>query len=304
MTISAAERRIRASFPLMRFLQAYVPLPLSRWMLKQSMRRMRLDEDMQLERVSADGVTCAWLIPQGSSSDQVLLYLHGGGFVLGLSFPHFHMVGYLAKKMDLRALMVDYRLAPDYPFPAALDDCVAAYRWLLTQGIPPHNIVLAGDSSGGNLTITTMMKLRDSGLPLPTAAACLSPVTDFTNKGGPQEGFKDPILPARVIRFYHRSYLGNNDPHNPLASPVYGDLHGLPPLLVHAGEDELLCEDAERIVNLAKSAGVEARLEIYPRMWHVWQLFLNLPQAIQSLEDIAGFLGAHLGVAASQPNPQ
>jgi monoterpene epsilon-lactone hydrolase len=303
MTISPAERKSRASFPLIRFLQAYVPLRVTRWILESSVRRMRLEADLRLERVLADGVACAWLIPQNSPPDQVLLYLHGGGFVLGLSFQYFHMVGYLAKVMPVRALMLDYRLAPEYPYPAALEDCVAAYRWLLKQGIQAHNIVLAGDSAGGNLAITSQMKLRDGGLPLPAAAACLSPVTDFTNKDNPQDGFKDPILPARAINFYNRAYVGQSDPRNPLISPVYGDLHGLPPLLVHVGEDEILREDALRLTNLAKSVGVDVRLEIYPRMWHVWQLYLNMPQSVQSLDDIGSFLKAHVGMAAPQPNP-
>jgi monoterpene epsilon-lactone hydrolase len=297
MTISPAERKIRARFPLIRFLQAYLPLRVSRWLLKLSVRRLQLEAGVQRGQVLADGVACTWIIPPSTPEDRVLLYLHGGGFVLGVTHLHIQMVAYLAKKMAVRALMVDYSLAPEYPYPAALDDCVAAYRWLLKQGIPAQNIVLAGDSAGGNLAITSLMKLRDGGDPLPAAAACLSPVADFSGSNTPPQGYKDPLIPSRVGEFYSNSYLGQNDPHNPLISPIYGDLHGLPPLLVHAGEDELLREDALRITDLAKSAGVEARVEIYSRMWHVWQIYLNLPQAVQSLEDIAGFLGAHLGLA-------
>jgi monoterpene epsilon-lactone hydrolase len=303
MTISPAERKIRASFPFIRFLQAYLPLRVSRWLLKRSVARLRLQPGVQRQTLLADGVPCEWLISQTASPDQVLLYLHGGGFVLGVTHLHLKMVAYMAEKMAVRALMVDYRLGPEYPYPAALDDCVAAYRWLLKQGIQAHNIVLAGDSAGGNLAITSQMKLRDGGLPLPAAAACLSPVTDFTNKDNPQDGFKDPILPARAINFYNRAYVGQSDPRNPLISPVYGDLHGLPPLLVHVGEDEILREDALRLTNLAKSVGVDVRLEIYPRMWHVWQLYLNMPQSVQSLDDIGSFLKAHVGMAAPQPNP-
>jgi monoterpene epsilon-lactone hydrolase len=196
----------------------------------------------------------------------------------------------------MRILMVDYRTAPNYPFPAALDDCVAAYLWLLNQGVVAQNIVVAGDSAGGNLTITMLMKLRDSGNSLPAAAACLSPVTDLTPKDHLRKGFKDPLLSPKAIKFYNQSYVGNDDAHDPLISPVFGDLRGLPPLLVHAGEDEILRDDAVRIASLAKSVGVDVRLEIYPRMWHVWQLNLALPQAIQSLDDIAHFLKAHLAL--------
>jgi acetyl esterase/lipase len=195
--------------------------------------------------------------------------------------------------MGMRVLMVDYRTAPSHPFPAALDDCVTAYHWLLKQGVVAQNIVVAGDSAGGNLTVTMLMKLRDSGTSLPAAAACLSPVTDLTPRDNLPQGFQDPLLSPKAVRFYNRSYLGNKDAHNPLISPVFGNLRGLPPLLVHAGEDEILRDDALRIASLAESAGVDVRLEIFPRMWHVWQLNLTLPQAIQSLDDIAHFLKAH-----------
>ena len=304
MAISDAEHKIRARFPLIRFMQTYMPLSISRWLIKLSVSRVRLEAGVQREQVLADGVACEWIIPQGAPEDRLLLYLHGGGFVLGVTHLHLHMLACLARKMALRALMVDYRLAPEYPFPAALEDCLATYRWLLKQGFLAQNIMLAGDSAGGNLTLTSMMKLRDDGEPLPAVAACLSPVADLSHSNHQPQGFKDPLVPPRVGMFYNNSYVAHSDPHNPLISPIYGDLHGLPPLLVHAGEDELLRQQAIRITDLAKSAGVEVRLEIYPRMWHVWQLYLNLPQAIQSLDDIASFLCAHLPLATQQSKPQ
>lgn len=294
MSIPDVERRIRAGLPVIRFLQANLPRGLSGWLSKQSVKGVRLGADTQRVKISADGVRCEWIIPQDSPAEHVLLYLHGGGFVYGLSPMHLQMVAALARKMKTRALMVDYRLAPEHPFPAALDDCVTAYRWLLKQGIPAENIVVAGDSAGGNLAITSLMKLRDSGDPLPAAAACLSPVGDLTEKDIPPGGFKDPLIPLKAARFYNKSYLGKDDPRNPLISPVFGDWRRLPPLLIHAGEDEFLRADAARIESLAKSAGVEVRLEIYPRMWHVWQLYLSLPQAVESLADIAQFLTLHL----------
>jgi acetyl esterase/lipase len=276
-------------------MQAYLPLPIAHWLLKQSLKHVRLGFDTTYETVSAGGVPCEWIIPQDSQKDQALLYFHGGGFVFGLTPPHLQMGAYLAHNMKTRILMVDYRIAPAYPFPAALQDCVTVYRWLLKQGIPARSLVVAGDSAGGNLAITSLMQLRDDGDPLPAAAACLSPVTDLTNKTNPQLEFHDPLLPAKAIRFYHEAYVAQHDARDPLISPVFGNLRGLPPLLVHAGEDELLRDDAIRITNLAKSVGVDARLDVYPRMWHVWQLNLALPQAVQSLDDIAGFLRAHLG---------
>lgn len=300
--ITAAERRIRSQLPLTRFFQAYFPLSLSQWLIKQGLARVRLAADIGREAVSADGVPCVRLSPRDAAQDRVLLYLHGGGFVYGLTPPHLEMVAHLARRMNTTALLVDYRVAPGHPFPAALDDCVTAYRWLLTQGVSARNIVIAGNSAGGNLTLTTLMTLRDSGDPLPAAGACLSPVADLTDRGFRSDDFKDPLLPPRATRIYTTSYVAQNDGRNPLISPVFGDWHGLPPLLVHAGEDEILRADAVRVKALAEAAGVDVRLEIYPRMWHVWQLYLDLPQALKSLDDIAAFLRDHLVPDAGDPS--
>ena len=294
MTIPFNERKVRAGLPFIRFFQRYLPLPAAHWLLQLGMARVRLGADVIRESLTADGVACKWIIPQNSSSDQVVLYLHGGGFVYGQTPLHLQMGAYLAKKSGLRFLMVDYRTAPEYPFPAALDDCVTAYLWLLKQGILAQNIVVAGDSAGGNLAITMMMKLRDTGNSLPAAAACLSPVTDLTPKEELRKLYKDPLISPQVAKFYNRSYIGNDDAHNPLISPVFGDLQGLPPLLIHAGEKEVLRFDAIKIAYLAESAGVDVQMEIYPHMWHGWQLFLSLPQAIQSLDEIASFFKTHL----------
>lgn len=302
MIISTTERKIRASLPIVRFLQTFIPLPLARFFLNQSMARVKLVADVLREKVSADGVPCEWVIPQNRLTDQVLLYIHGGGFVFGLTPLHLQMGAYLAQNVGMRILFVDYRLAPEYPFPAALDDCVTAYHWLLKQDILAQDIVLAGDSAGGNLTITLLMKLRDSGILLPAAAACLSPVTDLTTKDNLSKGTKDPLLPPKAMEFYTQSYVGDMDAHDPLISPVFGNLRGLPPLLVHVGEEEILRDDAVRIASLARAVDVDVRLEIYSRMWHVWQLFLALPQATQSLGDIAQFLKSHLGHVIQQPS--
>lgn len=294
-TISPAERTTRRMMPLIRWMQAYLPLRLSGWLNRWSLSRARMPAGVARQPILAGGVPCEWLVPRGSPDDRALLYLHGGGFVYGQTLPHLEMGAYLARKMGVRVLMVDYRLAPAQPFPAALEDCVTAYRWLRQQGLPARGITLAGDSAGGNLTITTLMKLRDSGDALPAAAACLSPVADFSGQNQPAQPDTDPLLPARAMRMYNRAYVAASDPRHPLISPVYGDWRGLPPLLIHAGEDEHLCQDAVRITELARAAGVDVRLEIYPRMWHVWQITLAMPQSTHSLDDIAGFLSAHLG---------
>jgi acetyl esterase/lipase len=273
-----------------------MPLRAANWLMRKAVARLQLDAPVTRESVLADGVPCEWIIPPNSPKNRVLLYLHGGGFVFGLSPQHLQMGAYLAQKMGVRILMVDYRLAPQYPFPAALEDCTIAYNWLLKQHISSQRIVIAGDSAGGNLTITLLIKLCGEAKPLPAAAACLSPVTDMTNRDKAYQAFKDPLLPPKAIKRYTRSYLGKNDARNPLISPVYGNLRGFPPLMLHAGEDEILREDAIRIASLAESAGVDVHLEIFARMWHVWQLNLSLPQATQSLGEIADFLKAHLGM--------
>ena len=303
MTISSIERKARASLPIIRFMQTHIPLSVAPLFLKLGLRRVHLAGGVIREVVTAEGVPCEWIIPPNRQTEQVLLYFHGGGFVFGLTPPHLQMAAYLAQKMGLRVLMVDYRLAPAHPFPAALEDCLAAYRWLLKQGISAQNIVVAGDSAGSNLTITLLMKLRDSGDHLPAAAACLSPVTDLTPKDNPHNAFKDPLLPPKAVKFYTRSYVGTHDARDPLISPVFGNLRGLPPLLVHAGEDEILRDDAVRIASLAKSADVDVQLKIFPRMWHVWQLNLELPQATQSLDEIARFLKAHLADLNQRATP-
>ncbi|MDX9953724.1 MAG: alpha/beta hydrolase [Anaerolineae bacterium] len=300
MTISSAERQIRAALPLIRFMQPRLPLPIANWLIQQGVAHVRLEPGVIQQPVSANNVPCHWLIPQNSPANRALLYLHGGGFVFGLSPQHLQMGAWLAQKMHTRILMADYRLAPDAPFPAALDDSTAAYHWLLQQGIPAQNIVVAGDSAGGNLTLTLLLKLRDSGEPLPAAAACLSPVTDLSRDHAHPE-HRDPLLSPRAMQLYTRSYVGNHDARDPWISPVFGDLRGLPPLLIYAGEDEILRADALQITEVAQAAGVDVRLEIAPRLWHVWQLFLELPQARQSLEDIAQFLSSHIG--GRQKNP-
>lgn len=296
MEISDTERKIRSALPFTRFITAYLPVSIAQWVIEKTASRAKLPVDIRRETVTADGVPCEWLIPDNSPPNKVLLYLHGGGFIYGVTSIHLEMVAYLAKQSGLRVLMVDYRLAPKYPFPAALDDCVTAYRWLLKQDFSPSDIAIAGDSAGGNLTLTTLMKLRDKGDTLPAAAVCLSPVGDLTNK---QTAFKedyDAVLHPKATKFMNQSYIANNNAHDPLISPILGNWHDLPPLLIHAGAEEILRDDAMRIEELATEAGIDIRVEVYPRMWHVWQLHLNLPEATQSLDNIAQFLKEHLMV--------
>jgi acetyl esterase/lipase len=243
--------------------------------------------------VDAGGVPAVWIVPPVDDGAVTILYLHGGAWTLGWSMLHFSLVGYLAQRSRARALMLDYRLAPQHPFPAALDDCLAAYRWLLAGGSAPSRIVIAGDSAGGNLTLTTLLALKGRGEPLPAGGVCISPVTDLQpdTLAHRHAAGKDAGLPHHSVALQPLHYVGDNDPRDPLVSPVYGDLRGLPPLLIQAGGDEHLRDDAERFAARAREAGVDARLEVYPGMWHVFQILTPwLPEANRAVASMASFV--------------
>lgn len=299
MPIPPAEQKLRRGLAVTRFVLGYAPLPLIRRLQGLERRRVTLPAGVRREVVDAGGVPGEWLIPEQGSRDHVLLYLHGGGFVFGWTNMHRQMVSHLVQLAGGSALAVDYRLAPEYPFPAALEDCVTAYRWLLTQGLTPQQIVIGGDSAGANLTLTSLLKLRADGDPLPAAGVCLSPPVDLAAHG---DASHDLLLHPRAVAYFLKSYVADHDPCDPLLSPIYADLRGLPPLLIHAGEEEFLSHEAVRLADRAREADVDVRLEVYPRMWHVFQLnFADLPQGAQALEDIGQFVAQHLGLPASLP---
>ncbi len=258
----------------------------------------RLPRGVTSQLAKADGVAVEWITPDNVSSPSLILYLHGGGWTLGWYQSHRWLVANLCHAAGCRALAVDYRLAPENPFPAALDDCLAVYRWLLKSGTPAEQIVVAGDSAGGNLTLTTLMVLRDAGDPLPAAAVCICPMTDLAGTGQSFHTHKDALLTTELALFFARQYFGDQNPRLPLISPHYGDLSGLPPLLIHAGEDEILLSDAQRLVIRAAAAGVDARLVIWPAMWHDWHIFTPfLPEAQQAVKAIGAFVREKAGAA-------
>lgn len=244
-----------------------------------------------MQSARADGVSVEWIIPPNALAQPIILYLHGGGWTLGWNNSQRWMVAHICQAAASRALAVDYRLAPEDPFPAALEDCLAAYRWLLKSGTSPRQIVIAGDSAGGNLALATLMALRDAGDPLPAAAVCISPMTDLAGTGESFSTNKDPLLTARFALSMARYYAGNQDPRLPLISPHYGNLGGLPPLLIHVGEDEILLSDAARLTDNARAAGVDVSLVIWPKMWHVWHAFVPyLPEAQQAVNAMGDFI--------------
>lgn len=240
---------------------------------------------------------CEWLSPTGAPTDAVLLYLHGGGGVLGLYNDSRWRIGHISHACNLRALLPDYRLAPEDPFPAGLNDCVAAYRWLLSNGLKPNRIVIAGDSEGGHLALSTLLVLRDGHEPLPAAAICISPNTDPTCSGRTMStnARRDATLSPTFARTMMQLYAGTHNLGDPHISPLLADLHGLPPLLIQVGADEILLDDSRRFGERAQEAGVDLTLEVWPHMWHVWHSCVpGLAEANQAIEGIAEFVRRHL----------
>lgn len=253
--------------------------------------------EVQVDSVRAPQVAAEWLVPQGVRADAAVLYLHGGGYVIGSARSHRHLAAAIASAADVAALLPDYRLAPEHPFPAAVDDAVAACGWLLGRGIPPGRIVVAGDSAGGGLTVATLLALRDKGQPLPAAGVCISPWVDLTCSGASYvtRAEADPMVRREGVLEMAKAYLAGADAKTPLASPLHADLRGLPPLLIHVGSDEVLLDDAVQLAGQAKAAGVEATLEVWQEMIHVWHWFLPmLDEAERAVARIGEFVKARL----------
>jgi epsilon-lactone hydrolase len=262
----------------------------------EAMSALRAAPDVTSTPVDAGGVRSEWIVPPGATEGRVLLYLHGGGYVVGSVDMYRDLISRLARAAGARALGIDYRLAPEHPFPAAVEDATAAYRWLVSHGTAPARIAIAGDSAGGGLTLATLTALRDAGEPLPAAAACLSPWVDLQGIGASMtsKAAVDPFVQKEMIQFMAQQYLGDRDPRTPLAAPLYADLQGLPPLLIQVGTAEVLLDDATRIAERARAAGVEVSLEVWDDMIHVWQLFAPiLPEGQQAIERIGAFIRGH-----------
>jgi acetyl esterase/lipase len=257
----------------------------------------------EVRRIDLAGVACEWLLAKGADPDRRLLYIHGGGWTAGNLDSHRPLSARISQAAGAAVLAVHYRLAPEHPFPAGLDDCVHALRWLRANGpdgpAPARSLFVAGDSAGGNLTFATLLACKERGIPLPNGAIPISAATDFSAAG---ESFRtraavDPIIPAipEAIRALGPVYTqGRADPLSPLCSPLNGDLGGLPPLLVQVGDAEVLLDDSTRIAAKAKAAGVDVTLRVYPDMPHVWHLFAPfLPEASTAIDEIGAFVRKH-----------
>jgi len=261
--------------------------------------------DITTTRVAAAGVDCVWLDAPSGDPARVVVYFHGGGYQLGSVRSHGDLMARIAAAARCRVLGVNYRLAPEARFPAALDDALAVYEWLLTQGLSPRHIAVAGDSAGGGLAAATLLALRDRGRPLPAAAVLLSAWTDLTAAGASYatRAAADPMHQRPMILATARAYLGPDaDARDPRASPVFGALHGLPPLLLQVGDRETVLDDSVGFADKARAAGVSVQLEVYPRMIHVFQQFPELlPEARAAIAAIGQFLARAWDAAACRP---
>src|SRR5262245_3459029 len=252
--------------------------------------------DVKCTPVNAGGVPAEWIVAPGAAEDRFVLYLHGGGYVLGSINTHREMVSRVSRAAGARALALDYRLAPESPCPAAFDDATAAHRRLLPQGAKPGRTVVAGDSAGGGLTLATLVALRDAKLPLPAAGVCLSPWADMEGVGASMtsKAKEDPVVQKEGLLGMAKLYLGGADPKTPLAAPLHADLRGLPPLLIQVGSAETLLDDSTRVAERAKAAGVKVDLEVWSEMIHVWHLFAPiLPEGQEAIAKIGKFIREH-----------
>lgn len=253
--------------------------------------------DMVVERAEFGGVPGAWITREGQENNGLLLFIHGGGFVIGSLRGYRHMVARLAAETGLRAFFPEYRLAPKYPFPAAPDDVLAVYRAALEAGHDPDRIAIAGDSAGGCLAAVLLQDIARAGLPMPRVAALISPVTDLrgTAPSMEQNRWRDHILPACWARRAMRAYLDGHDPGDPRVSPLLGDLAGLPPMIVQVCEAEMLRDDGVRLAEAARRAGGVAELHVWRDVPHVWHLMCGrVPEADAGITQVAEFLTRHM----------
>ncbi|MDQ3094087.1 MAG: alpha/beta hydrolase [bacterium] len=250
------------------------------------------DNSINTKHEQIEGVNVVWFTAD-KNPERTIVYLHGGGFILGSSDSYHQHLARLAKLCDAKVLSIDYSLAPENPFPSALDDILRVWRTLLKNKLDVSTTVIAGDSAGGNLVMASALRIRTENLPQPACLAMLSPALDATFSGESYKSNKDTelVLTTESLNYYVQSYVQNNSKENALISPVFAKLNGLPPFIIQVGSGEVLLSDAEQTIKNAKRDGVEAKLIIEPEMWHGWQLFAKLiPEARKSMQEIADYI--------------
>lgn len=250
-----------------------------------------LTHDVTVEKLTVEGMPAEWVSAPNAAQDRVFLYLHGGAYIMGSCNTHRDLASKISRSTGSRVLVIEYRLAPENQFPAAVDDALAAYRWLISNGVSPDKLVVGGDSAGGGLTLALLLTLRDAGDALPSAVVLLSPWTDLEGTGASMEtrADVDPWLKPTESRQAPLLYIGSLDRRHPLVSPIHADLKGLPPMLVQVGDHEILLDDSVRLVERAREAGVEVSFKIWDEMWHVFQQFA-MPEAAEAIEEIGEFV--------------
>lgn len=269
------------------------------YFLNNAKRMNKIPAGVEMNRFDLDGLPSAWFVHANAEKDKVILYLHGGGYVLGGIDSQQMMCILMAQTLKIKVLLPEYRLAPENPFPAAVEDAVKVYRWLLAQGYDSKNIIITGDSAGGGLSLATVLSLRDAGDALPAAVVCMSPWADLTFKGKSYitKEKVEPILREDVLRMWAKSYYGAENPSLPLISPVYADFRAFPPLLIQVGSDEILLDDSIALAEKAKSAGVDVTLKVWDGMWHVWQaLGEMIPESKLAFEEMLQFVSKHISI--------
>jgi monoterpene epsilon-lactone hydrolase len=277
--------------------QALPPLEERRAAFAPAGRLHPVPDDVLVREVTAGGVPAHWLAAPGTGTGRVLLFLHGGGYELGSVRSDGELAARLGRASGMRVLFPEYRLAPEHPFPAAIDDVLAAWRWLRTgQDLNASSLAVAGDSAGGGLAVALLVALRDAGEALPAAAVLMSPTGDLTSSGASmsERADQDPVSTPAMLRQFASDYLAGADPRTPLASPLFASLAGLPPLLVQVGTADLLLSDSERLATAAAEAGVDVILEVGEGLPHVYQLQLGTPEAAEATGQIGEFLRARV----------
>jgi acetyl esterase/lipase len=261
-------------------------------------KNQRVPKGTEVEAVQLGGLSADWVRAPEAKADRAVLYLHGGGMVLCSPETHREHAANLSAATKAAFLLPDFRRAPEHPFPAALEDALMTYRWLLDQGYTPDCLAVGGDSAGGGLALQTLISLRDEGMPLPAAAFFISPVTDWVHLDGESITTRadvDICLTPESHRFMAPLYIGSNDPDTTLLSPLNCDLGGLPPLLIHVGDDEILLSDSTRLAEKAGAADVVVELEVWPGMWHDFTMSASVvPEAKRSVEEIGRFVERYL----------
>ncbi len=297
-------RLILKYFVLPRLFNPNKTVEQQRKVLETLSKMAALPRGTSVNKVNVNGIPAEWVeaanVPKEDES--VILYFHGGGFILGSCNTHRDLAAGISMISGVRVLLIDYRLAPEHRFPAANDDCLAAYRWLLESGVPPGKIVIGGDSAGGCLTMMTLLSLRDAGDPMPAAAFMLSPLLDTVNFDG-----ESYVSRKKVDLFFYKGadmfselvshFLGDLKEKPLILSPVRNDLKGMPPLFLQAGDNEVLLSDSTRLAERAENAGVDVTLEIWENMWHVFQTARTMPEGKKALENIGSFVQRHIGSA-------